>query len=265
MEQNQINFEMLYAKNQLIPRIKQEFINAGFVNHLRQLGIKEKFGLSLLVQMVLHKRANLTTMVGLLKHHFDTLQECADALLDAAKKDIVHWNDNYQQFIIRYGIDAEVEKEIAVYQFPLPMVTPPTEVKHNMMTGYITIPGSMILRDNHHEDDICLDHINKVNATELSLDMDVVAFVKNKWRDLDKQKPNEEVEDYKKRLKAFDKYDADSKEVIKALVINGNKFYLTHKYDKRGRTYAVGYHVNYMGNTWNKACVEFHEKEALNE
>ena len=42
-------------------------------------------------------------------------------------------------------------------------------------------------------------------------------------------------------------------------------FYLTHAYDKRGRTYAQGYHVSYQGNDWNKACVQFGRAEALSE
>jgi len=38
---------------------------------------------------------------------------------------------------------------------------------------------------------------------------------------------------------------------------------LTHKYDKRGRCYSQGYHVNPQGNDWNKAVIEFAEKEPV--
>jgi DNA-directed RNA polymerase len=44
----------------------------------------------------------------------------------------------------------------------------------------------------------------------------------------------------------------------------GNRFWLTHKYDKRGRTYCQGYHVSYQGNDYNKACIEFADGEPLN-
>jgi DNA-directed RNA polymerase len=43
----------------------------------------------------------------------------------------------------------------------------------------------------------------------------------------------------------------------------GNEFYLTHRYDKRGRCYAQGYHVNPQGNDWNKAVIELAEKEVV--
>jgi DNA-directed RNA polymerase len=44
----------------------------------------------------------------------------------------------------------------------------------------------------------------------------------------------------------------------------GNRFYMTHKYDKRGRTYSQGYHINPQGNDWNKAVIEFADKEVIN-
>ena len=43
----------------------------------------------------------------------------------------------------------------------------------------------------------------------------------------------------------------------------GNHFYLTHRYDKRGRTYAQGYYINPQGNEWNKAVLEFADKEIV--
>ncbi len=47
------------------------------------------------------------------------------------------------------------------------------------------------------------------------------------------------------------------------LMMHSNVFHMTHKYDKRGRTYSQGYHVNYQGNPWNKACIEFADKEVV--
>jgi len=97
----------------------------------------------------------------------------------------------------------------------------------------------------------------------LSLDSDVVAFIQNQWKNHDRRKDGESREDFRKRVKAFDKYDRTSRDVLAALMAQGDRFWLTHKYDKRGRTYAQGYHVNPQGNDWNKACVEFANKEKL--
>jgi DNA-directed RNA polymerase len=42
-----------------------------------------------------------------------------------------------------------------------------------------------------------------------------------------------------------------------------NEFYLTHRYDKRGRVYCQGYHVTYQGTPWNKAVLELADKEII--
>ena len=70
-------------------------------------------------------------------------------------------------------------------------------------------------------------------------------------------------EDFAKRKRAFEKYDRTAKDVIDLLVKEGNEFYLTHKYDKRGRIYCQGYHVTYQGAPWNKACIEFADQEII--
>lgn len=88
-------------------------------------------------------------------------------------------------------------------------------------------------------------------------------MVKNKWKNLDKPKSGETREDFEKRRKAFLKYDKVAKDVIGLLIQEGNEFYLTHKYDKRGRVYCQGYHVTYQGAAWNKAVIEFADKELI--
>lgn len=65
-------------------------------------------------------------------------------------------------------------------------------------------------------------------------------------------------------MKAFEKYDRTAKDVLDHVRIHGNEFYLTHRYDTRGRTYSQGYHVNPQGNDWNKAIVEFAKEEVTN-
>ena len=67
--------------------------------------------------------------------------------------------------------------------------------------------------------------------------------------------------DFEKRRRAFEKYDRTAKDVIGLLQQEGSEFYLTHKYDKRGRTYCQGYHVTYQGAPWNKAVIEFADQE----
>jgi hypothetical protein len=266
MQEVQIEMEKLFHKNQLHARIKKEFTDADLP--FKEIMIKNKidptFGFSLLVQMVLHKRAGVPVLVGILRKHFKgDCQATADALLLACQIDLVDWNPRTKQFIVKYDITPDVQQELDTYQFPMPMVVPPKELQDNTDTGYYTSRNSVILKDNHHDFDVCLDHLNHVNSVKLTLNHRVTSMIKNQWRNLDKPKTGEEHSEYKKRVKAFEKYDRTAYEVMGHLDIAGTEFYLTHKYDKRGRVYCQGYHINYQGNTWNKAVIEFADQETV--
>lgn len=43
-----------------------------------------------------------------------------------------------------------------------------------------------------------------------------------------------------------------------------DEVYLTHRYDRRGRVYASGYHVNTQGDDYRKAVLTLANKEVLN-
>lgn len=266
LEAHQLELEKKYNKNQLIPRIKEEFREAGFVEEINRHNLDSAFGLDLLAQMVIHKRANIPTLVGILNHHCNfASQATADLLLKFAEVDLVDYNHKLKLFIVKYDISKDVQDEIDKYQFPLPLVIKPKKLEKNTDSPYLTIPkASLILKDNHHDFDICLDHLNKMNSIALSLNELTAKMIKNQWKNLDKIKEGETVTDLQKRQKAFEKYNTSALSVIDFLLSEGNKFYMSHKYDKRGRIYSIGYHVNYQGNDWNKAVIEFANKEKLN-
>jgi hypothetical protein len=264
----QIDMEQLFNKNQLIPRISAEFKKCDdfdFLAHMKDHKVPQDFGVALLVQMVLHKRATLPTLVGALRHHFNgNCQKTTDELLRAVEADLVDWNPTTRQFIIKFGISQDVQDEIDRYQFPLPMVVAPLKLESNKDTGYYTGKGSVILRHNHTEDDVCLDHLNSLNSMKLRVNQDVATTVKNRWKNLDKAKPDETPDEFQKRVKAFEKYNRTAFDVMHHLgLAGGGECYLTHKYDKRGRTYCQGYSVTYQGTPWNKAMIEFAEGEVV--
>lgn len=265
---SQIELEVLFNKNQTLMRLDREFRIPVIERICDSHEIPFSFAISLLSQMVLHKRANLETLVGLLRGHFkaeeNPLQACADMLLKAAQADLVDWHGMAQQFVVRIDVSADVYEDLERYQYPLPLVVRPREVKTNRDTGYYTSSGSIILKANHHEDDVCLDHINRVNAIRLKLNTETARLVQNQWRNLDRCKPGEDPKEYQARIKAFEKFDTVSRDVIDSLfAMTDREFYLTHKYDKRGRCYAQGYHINPQGNAWSKAIVEFAEQEIV--
>lgn len=266
---SQKEMEELFSKHQVMHFLKSICLDRGYDKDLIEADIPVPFGLDLLSQMMLHKRANVVTLVGLLRSHFSFSetadQDCADMLIRAVEADAVDYDEDTGVFIVAHDISGEEQYELDKFQYPLPMIEHPEPVTNNKETGYQTITGSIILKQNHHNNDVCLDHINRVNDIPLSINPDVVAFMQVQWKGIDKAKEDESYQDFKKRQKAFQKYNRTSREVLAALMAAGNRFWLTHKYDKRGRTYCQGYHVSYQGADWNKACIELANGELLNE
>jgi len=266
LKQHQIALETLYNKNQTLKRVRAEFTECDtfdFAEFMSQHEIDEEFGFSLLTQMALHRRADLPTLVGVLRSHFNDGQKTVDMILKCAEVDLVDWDPTISKFITVFTISEDVQADLDRFQYPLPMVIEPKEVKNNKSSGYLTSSGSIILKNNHHEEDVCLDHINRMNKIKFTINTDTATMVANKWRNLDKPKAGESQQDYERRVRAFEKYDRTCKDVIDVLTEHGNEFYLTHKYDKRGRIYCQGYHISYQGAPWNKAVLELADKEIV--
>lgn len=265
---HQQELERLYDKNQLMRRIKevfQGFVPFNFSEHMQQHEIPEDFGFNLLAQMAVHKRATVPTLVGCLRHHCESDQATALMLEQAVQANLVEYSSRDQLFIVIYEIGSALQEELNRFQYPLPMVVRPRPVETNLDTGYLNTKGSVILQDNFHHDDVCLDHLNRINGMKLTVNLDVAKTVQNKWRGLDRKKVDETWEKYQERKKAFEKYDSVAKDVMATLFQTGNEIYLTHRYDFRGRTYCMGFHINYQGTDWNKAVLEFADKELLDE
>ena len=266
----QIEIEQLFHKNQLFTRIKgdfQECTDPDFGAMMDKAGFDREFGWDFLVQMALHKRATLPTMAGILMRHFDgDAQRTVNAIEAAVRADLGNWSPLSKVFIVRWDISQDIQDDIDRYQYPLPMVVEPRILRTNKDTGYYTSHNSVILRDNHHDEDVCLDHLNSINRIKFRLNQDVAGTIQNRWRHLDKPKIDEDISEYQKRVKAFEKYDRTAHDVLNHLGLsNEGEFWLTHKYDKRGRTYCQGYHVNYQAACWNKAVVEFANQEVTND
>lgn len=168
------------------------------------------------------------------------------------------------ELISRIQLEPKTLELINKYQYLPPMVVPPMPVKSNTGSGYLTIQwDSLILKKNHHEHDICLDNINRFNSVAFSLDARVIRNIRDNRKHLDSAKSDESADEWKARVDSFLKMEKESMKVFATLINEGNRFYLTHKYDKRGRTYCQGYHVSYQGNTYRKAILELADKEIV--
>lgn len=273
--ENQKMLETFFNARQTPKLLRKELLDSpAVVKAIQASELDEEFALDLMAHMILAKRAPVTALIGMLNHHFesesDKYQATADAITQAVIKDLVDWDPMSEQIVLRFDADAGTHELIKQYQYMPPMIVPPLRVDgncgQNRGSGYLTIrTDSLILKDAHHDGELCCDSLNRFNSIPLKLNMDVATQVNNTWRNIDKPKDDESYEDYQKRVKAFNRYQKDTAFTMALMMETGNRFYITHKYDKRGRTYAQGYHINPQGNCWNKAVIELADEEALAE
>lgn len=152
-----------------------------------------------------------------------------------------------------------------------PMVCVPQEIKHNRQSGYLTHNDSVILKHyNHHDEDVCLDVINLQNQVPMAINVDFVKSVEEQPGDdyfkvkYAKYKTTYRIQE-ERRLKAdsWDRFKKQTLKVAALMVGHGNRFYFTHKVDKRGRLYTQGYHLNPQGTKHKRAQLDLADKEIV--
>lgn len=273
--QNQRDLETLYSKYQLLPVLREEFMEIASEHPDPE---QHDFIADVLSQISLHRQADAETMVGIFSPKYGSPQEVADKLLmlceldylDMQEKEVTGFHNGRQTktstwvFMIRYDISEDVKEMLEKYQFPLPMLVEPFKLKRNFDTGYFTILNSVILNGSDYFDDkdICLDHLNRMNRVSLEVNMEVVKSEQGKFI-VPTREEDEDYKDFKKRSLQATKFYETTVDVMETLQTLSNRFYLTHRYDRRGRSYAAGYHVNTQGDDYRKAVLVLHEKEMV--
>jgi len=154
-----------------------------------------------------------------------------------------------------WELPESVLQKIADTQYLPPMVCKPFKVSENYTYHTMTEMGSLILGNsvNHHNKPLAYDAINIASAIPLSLDEYILGF---------SEQPNKEL-DTQDKVNAFNRMQIASSKVYQFLLDNDNRFYLRWEYDKRGRKYSQGYHVNIQSTDYKKALISFADKELL--
>lgn len=136
-----------------------------------------------------------------------------------------------------------------------PMVCTPLKLTHNYSSGYLTHNDSLLLGSgNHHDGDLCLDVLNTMNQVALKLDTDFLSKVEHEpTYELHTQQQKDDWLQYRKVGYRF----------FSLMTQQGNRFHFTHKVDKRGRIYSMGYHINPQGTAFQKAMLELADEEIV--
>ena len=157
--------------------------------------------------------------------------------------------------ISRIPLSDELKVYIENTQYLPPMVCEPKELENNYSSGYLTHNDSLILgKNNHHDGDICLDVLNKINKVQLRLDTEFLSTVEEEPTfELDTQAKKDQWINFKRQ----------SYEFYLLIAKADNKFWLTSKVDKRGRIYHAGYQINPQGTAFKKSMIELAKEEII--
>jgi len=259
-KETQTGLEELFSKHQLLPVLREQFAEMGD----DQIVVEPAMATEALAQLYLHRQADVPTMVGILSPKYGDPQAVADKLLLLCEIDYMDYQESSDKFIVKFDVSEDVQEMLDRYQYPLPMVVPPKQVRQNHHTGYMTINGSVVLNGSDYFDDkdMCLDHLNRANSVALALSMDVIHSEEGKYI-RPTRNPGEDFSDFRKRQKQADIFYATSVDVMESIDSLSDELYLTHKFDRRGRCYASGYHVNTQGTDYNKAVLQLANKEVI--
>lgn len=155
-----------------------------------------------------------------------------------------------------YAFDDELQEFIDNTMYLPPMVCKPRKLTSNTSSALLTKKHDSVILKVTHNEPVNLEVLNILNSFELSLDTEMLE--------------HEEVPNKPKKAKsreskllakqAFSKLKVDSKYVTNLIIELGNVFYLTWKYDKRGRIYSQGYHINLQSTDYKKSVLSLAEK-----
>lgn len=156
----------------------------------------------------------------------------------------------------RWSLDLSTEQYIADTMYLPPMLCPPNEITGNTTSGYLNPVGeSVILKSyNHHNKPMALDALNIANSVPFQLD----EFILNTYQET----PTKELDTVEK-VRNFQLLKNSSKQVYNMLEDQGNLFWFSWRFDKRGRMYSQGYHVNIQSTEYKKALVTLATMETV--
>lgn len=159
----------------------------------------------------------------------------------------------------KLNLSFDVLDRIDRSMFLPPMLCKPNKLTSNKDRSHLTGTGSVILgKFNHGQHKQNLDHLNTANAVALQLDLRMLKH---------EELPNfDEAEDLRlnqSKLDQFNQMVAESKIVYAEMVASGNEFYLTNRYDYRGRTNTRGYHINTQSTDYKKSLMMLKTEEVI--
>jgi len=181
---------------------------------------------------------------------FDGIKTAAEIIGACADTNLFDiWTDPIE-LKCNYSLDDSTWEFIEKCKYVNPMICKPNSWVDNCHGGYISLKRSVLLNNKHHCKKQCLDAINILQTIQWELDENILAL------------PEEDIKAITKDQKEADTLLIKNSKVTYKEMKN-KSFYFEWREDYRGRMYASGYYINFMGNDYKRASLSFTKKQLI--
>lgn len=222
--------------------------------------------------LLVHRKMYIHNLVEMLvkKSWLDSAASAsyiAEIIIKMMNVDMVDWlyKGEYLEIYSKWVMTPQMEEEYRKKIYKLPMVIPPNIInsnRDNRGSGYYLDERDSLILTHHHSYRVCTDVLETLNNTPLSLNKAVIDHITHTNNGC-LMKEGETKETYEERLAQWRIFIEQSKFVHE--IIGDNPFFLTHKFDTRGRVYDMGYHVHTQGDSYSKAIIQLANKSIVKD
>jgi len=206
-----------------------------------------------------HRIQNIASKIGIRLEYqdvFDGIKTASELLAVIRKTKLFHIyragvHDTHMTIKSNYILKVDTLEYLKRVIYLPPMLCEPVDWETNYGGGYITSKKTLILgRDNHHNNTLNYDCINHLQSIGFELDPFVLSMA---------ELPPDKLEGV-----AISNFVTEAMASRKIYTYYKDKtFYFVHRYDKRGRIYSSGYHINLQSYEYKKALLNFSKKELI--
>lgn len=191
----------------------------------------------------------------------------AEVIIQMMEVDMVDYiyKGEFLEIHSKWSMTEDMVNEYKSKIYKLPMVIPPNKVNmnhDNKGSGYYLDEKDSLILTHHHSKRICTDVIEILNNIPLTINKKVVKKAVHTNSGC-YQKENESKEEFQARMEHW-KIFLKQTEFVHGM-IGDNPFFLTHKFDTRGRVYDMGYHVHTQGDSYSKAVIQLANEEVVSD
>ena len=242
----QVMNEITFDKNQLLPNLEKYYRE--LIGDSKSIS---SFIYKILAYLAIYKRLSNSVLAGLFYKGSEINAKKAIMYaegmvkLGLLSKEV---SDKGSIYIVVLEVPFEEKVRLDKLAYPLPMLVHPKKLGRTdgSIMGF---RKRIMCRHGYNTGDHCLGTIDKANGVALAIEPRVSKAC-----------------GYRRKNGAYDELkDREAKDVENYMIASGNKFWLLHEPDFRGRIYDRGYHIKAQGIEYQKGVLALANKEYIED